>query len=74
MIVCIGRSSTREAELGGEVMGKFLGLICSPVIIVLLLLAALAEPTIGGEISWIWWVVGSLGGFSLFGWGLSKAR
>lgn len=54
-------------------MKKILGFIMFPVIAILLLFAALAEPTLGGEIAWVWWVVASLGGMSLAGWILRKA-
>lgn len=55
-------------------MKRVKGILLFPITAVILLIAALAEPTFGGEIAWLWWVVGVLGGFSVFGWALAKGR
>lgn len=55
-------------------MKKILGYVCLPIIALLLLFAALAEPTVGGEITWVWWIIALLGGSSFAGWLLGKFR
>ena len=55
-------------------MRKALGIVLFPLTALLLLVAALAEPTFIGELSWLWWIIGAIGGFSVFGWALRKAR
>jgi len=52
-------------------MKKFIFL---PFIAILLFIAAIAEPSLGGEIAWVWWLISILGGFSFAGWLLGKGR
>lgn len=51
----------------------FLGLVFFPVIWVLLWIAALAE-FVGCKAVWIWRIIGFMGGFSVCGWVLGKAK
>lgn len=55
-------------------MRNFIGILCLPLTALLLLIAAIAEPSFAGEVAWLWWIVGILGGFPVFGWALGESR
>lgn len=58
----------------GHVMKKPIALLLFPVTFLVTLIAALLEPTFVGEVAWLWSVVAMLGGFTVAGSILRKAR